>query len=429
MKKLYIYLLLSFVCFFGFSMGVGAQIICEYKLNEMTVAEEENNDGFSGKSGKIDESSDYYFNVDVIYDSLRESGKQYYVTINGTPIKNGKLKENFGGKEFEDNLSKEDAARFENGKCPDNVWVKHQTITKKGINVANYLYSFSNTSGALTSYTKVPNTNKYSGKKDGKNSSVLKDKQTCEFTLPYCDKDGKEGICYYKVVYNDANRSLDIHYGTNKDKLFVLNSNLTTYTCGSMNDLRNFGLGMGSTNVLISNRQQFNEKFIEYWEKSPDSCETIYNTSKKCNTISSNSSILPDAKELCENGGCDNYESKDFVNLEDWNYDWAGWYNKENEYNNCESLIGDKITATINDILLYVRILIPLLLIGLGVADFVKAMISPDETAMKKAQNKFLKRLIIAAVIFLIPSLVNLLFDLVNGVWAHINNSACNIWN
>ena len=75
-----------------------------------------------------------------------------------------------------------------------------------------------------------------------------------------------------------------------------------------------------------------------------------------------------------------------------------------------------------------IRISVPILLLVYGIMDFVKALFSPEEGEMKKAQQTFMKRLLIAVLIFLVPILVNLLLNLANQVWSTITPGTCGIY-
>ena len=53
-------------------------------------------------------------------------------------------------------------------------------------------------------------------------------------------------------------------------------------------------------------------------------------------------------------------------------------------------------------------------MIFLGVLDFTKAVASDDQDALKKAWGHFIKRLIAVIILFLLPLLMELIFDLVD---------------
>ena len=61
------------------------------------------------------------------------------------------------------------------------------------------------------------------------------------------------------------------------------------------------------------------------------------------------------------------------------------------------------------------KIVVPLLLIILGSIDFAKATISSDDKAPKEALMSFIRRVLIAVIIFFIPTVLNFLLSLVYG--------------
>lgn len=95
------------------------------------------------------------------------------------------------------------------------------------------------------------------------------------------------------------------------------------------------------------------------------------------------------------------------------------------DVNECGDLINDDLKKILNQYMTWFRILVPIIVLILGTVDFAQAVFSSNEDGMKKAQSKFIKRLIIAVVIFLIPTFVNLLMDIANLVWGW--NANCDI--
>ena len=61
----------------------------------------------------------------------------------------------------------------------------------------------------------------------------------------------------------------------------------------------------------------------------------------------------------------------------------------------------------------YLQILIPIALILWGTIDMGKAVIAGDEKKIKEAQKPFIKRLISAVIVFLIPFILNLVIGVV----------------
>ena len=96
---------------------------------------------------------------------------------------------------------------------------------------------------------------------------------------------------------------------------------------------------------------------------------------------------------------------------------------------NCEDLFGED--STLIHLLKWgitlVKIMIPLIMVGMGVVDFVQAIFAGNEEKMKKAQTKFIKRIIIGVIIFLIPSLLKLILTLANGIWGNIKTDLCGL--
>lgn len=96
-----------------------------------------------------------------------------------------------------------------------------------------------------------------------------------------------------------------------------------------------------------------------------------------------------------------------------------------------DAIFGDKnnpdsISYMVHEVLQYVRIIVPILIILLGTIDFAKAVIAGKEDNMKKAQNDFIKRVIIGVAIFFVPLLVDVLMKLADIVWEG-NYTHCNL--
>ena len=88
----------------------------------------------------------------------------------------------------------------------------------------------------------------------------------------------------------------------------------------------------------------------------------------------------------------------------------------------CDGIFGKKddpnsLRYSINEILTYPRIIVPILVIGLGTLDFAKAVIASKEDEMKKAQRTFIKRVLIGITIFLVPVIMNIIMYLADIVW------------
>ena len=75
---------------------------------------------------------------------------------------------------------------------------------------------------------------------------------------------------------------------------------------------------------------------------------------------------------------------------------------------NCECSIAWLLQKIIN----YMRIIGPTIAIILSSIDFAKAIIASDDSSFNKTKTKFVKRLILALFLFLIPTLVSVILGL-----------------
>ena len=68
--------------------------------------------------------------------------------------------------------------------------------------------------------------------------------------------------------------------------------------------------------------------------------------------------------------------------------------------------LSDRLINWIANILKWVRYIVPVLVIILSILDFIKAIASQNDDEMKKVQGRFIKRLIVAALFFIIPFII-----------------------
>lgn len=120
-------------------------------------------------------------------------------------------------------------------------------------------------------------------------------------------------------------------------------------------------------------------------------------------------------------------DSKDSVlycsNCDDVDFDFI-YGNTEFD---CKSLIGDDMVALINSGMNIIKIIVPIIVIGLGIFDIAKAVFASNDDDIKKAQKTFFKRLIIAVIIFFSPILVNFVIDITNEAAGFVNSDTCGI--
>ena len=65
----------------------------------------------------------------------------------------------------------------------------------------------------------------------------------------------------------------------------------------------------------------------------------------------------------------------------------------------------------LNNIVRWAKYILPVIVIILGILDFIKAVGSDKEDDMKKAQGKFMKRLIAAALVFIVPLILEFILE------------------
>lgn len=89
-------------------------------------------------------------------------------------------------------------------------------------------------------------------------------------------------------------------------------------------------------------------------------------------------------------------------------------YNGLNKNKKC--YMSDRLIKWISNIFKWAKYIGPVLVIILGILDFIKAIASQSDDEMKKAQGRFVKRLISAALLYLVPYLIEFAFDAFNLV-------------
>ena len=90
------------------------------------------------------------------------------------------------------------------------------------------------------------------------------------------------------------------------------------------------------------------------------------------------------------------------------------------KYDSCSQLIDTETEGSfgwlLQKLLNYIKIAGPILVVLLSALDFIKAIASSEEDAFKKAQSRLVIRLVAALALFLVPTFVELLLGLINGI-------------
>ena len=83
----------------------------------------------------------------------------------------------------------------------------------------------------------------------------------------------------------------------------------------------------------------------------------------------------------------------------------------------CKGILGnpdneDSVAWFLVKILNYLRLLGPLMVLVLSSLDFAKAILTSDDESLKKAQSSLITRLILAALLFVLPTLIEVILDI-----------------
>lgn len=95
----------------------------------------------------------------------------------------------------------------------------------------------------------------------------------------------------------------------------------------------------------------------------------------------------------------------------------------------CAGTIGEKgipgdLVAIIHYIYLAIQVLVPVILVIFGMIELTKAIMAQKEDEIKKAQGSFIKKLIVAVIVFLTFSIVRLVFNFANS-----GKDNSSVWN
>lgn len=78
-------------------------------------------------------------------------------------------------------------------------------------------------------------------------------------------------------------------------------------------------------------------------------------------------------------------------------------------------ILDAKIPNTVHTIIVVIKIAVPIILVVFGMIDLFKGITAQKEDEMKKGQHMFVKRLMAAAIVFFVVSIVQLLISFVAG--------------
>lgn len=75
----------------------------------------------------------------------------------------------------------------------------------------------------------------------------------------------------------------------------------------------------------------------------------------------------------------------------------------------CNALLGESFMGVVNDIYLWIRIIVPIMVVLLTTLDMAKAVVAQKEDEMVVARTRTIKRIIIGLAIFFIPDILDIM--------------------
>lgn len=151
---------------------------------------------------------------------------------------------------------------------------------------------------------------------------------------------------------------------------------------------------------------------IHTFSLSTDIVDKIYSSSTNCQNVKT--------YLKCVNGAVENIEftGKKPADSENCSYDVKSaekdngsdvQHNSNNNNNNNNNVVvtDNEVLKLVQEIYNIIKILIPVLIIALSIIDFLKVILISDDKNYKSAWDKFIKRLIIGIIFFLVPIIVS----------------------
>ena len=124
--------------------------------------------------------------------------------------------------------------------------------------------------------------------------------------------------------------------------------------------------------------------------------------------------ILEEVRTTCTQGlSTADYNDPCVMRCLDFNRDkaeWDSWFSISAD-NTKKCGLSARLLAWIINIVKWVKYIAPVLVILLGIFDFIRAIASSKDDEIKKAQGRFIRRVIAAALIYLVPTILIFVFE------------------
>lgn len=213
------------------------------------------------------------------------------------------------------------------------------------------------------------------------------------WALPYGIVDGivletliGDGIdlLYYRqsncniVEYEGQYTAFNINCGTLKNSIFSFIDSISAYSkCGD--DLSCRTKYISEVNQKEENIKSYCSQILQNYDYSGGQKDCL----KECLTIKEILNSYKKGTDLYDNGTS----------------------------NNGECGVSGRLLGWILNIIKWIKYIIPIVVIVMGIIDFIRAIASDKDDEMKKAQGRFIKRLIAAALIFIVPFILEFVLD------------------
>jgi len=208
------------------------------------------------------------------------------------------------------------------------------------------------------------------------------------------------GTKYIGIFYEE------IHYESLKDKLdkpkkncYDISSNEKKESDGSIEEISSCPAYQGIYDDIEDNYSYYKESNYKNTTFISNANNLINKIKGLCYNILAYSDVGRPCTDACLNFKNQLTESKKIYGID----------TSSNKKEYCG--FSQKLALYIRNIVKWVKYIIPVIVIVLGILDFIKAIAADKEDEIKKAQGRFVKRLIAAALIFIVPLIIGFVLD------------------
>lgn len=226
-------------------------------------------------------------------------------------------------------------------------------------------------------------------------------------TIYYCPKQSKFLVVWLKERPNG--KKTDVNYdlfenNSKEEKDYIVMSaetkkNLVNGSCPEKGYVSN-----GDTTAACFGTETYCKEKSGFWKKFQDSKELMRDNTE-CTETKSDGTTAEAKTDITDDNAAeiaDKYHINR-INVTD-----------NTNYKNCSDLIGGHTLQIIQKFFKIIYIITPFLVLLLGMLDFGKAVLSSKEDEMRSARKRFTKRIAMGLLVFIVPTIINILFYVVN---------------